>query len=562
MDKMFDYELFWNKALSQIKSVREPRATRADLKDLKWNEVENEVLFEYMNKDLQKYYEVAQYANNISFSCLCNIIVCLLDEYEANYKVVYVNNPLETSCPEMCLIDSDTKSLLVFRKIEECPIFIHNEEPEKIQKIMDQFSLSECKYVYLVYDKAYLQVIGYDENTPDPGKGCNVYSIKWFFETYFGENEYKRFEKTIKDYVLSVKKCIGYNVVKNLTPGSLIVFRKVTENEIYNYPYNSLIKKNFKQYSLEKEEYKKIYGQFNNKMGLCLIGENDFAESLITAEWLYDSMKKAKAIDLTIIGMGYLKAVEQLLYDLICLHKNEGRTIKKDNSFKNLPSSIELNDVNVQNEYIDSTIGSMAIFYRDNLDVFRKDIKFHTRKYIVEAIFSYKDLRNGYFHKHNIHDWETIEDIRKNTYEILFLLLGAKDITEEHKKKLGFLNETYSDYYRLCEYVNYHCNEIFYLKWENKPGLFYIGLYDPDSKVVEDKYIEYSGAYFKPLGAIDKKSEFKLDSNDLPQKISLGKYIWSISENRIGIKTVEEKTVYEKNKFVGPLIAEEGKLDY
>ena len=39
-----------------------------------------------------------------------------------------------------------------------------------------------------------------------------------------------------------------------------------------------------------------------------------------------DSMKRAQAIDLTAIGMGYFKAVEQLLYEILMVNNCEGLT--------------------------------------------------------------------------------------------------------------------------------------------------------------------------------------------------------------------------------------------
>lgn len=168
-------------------------------------------------------------------------------------------------------------------------------------------------------------------------------------------------------YVESVRNCIGYNTVKTLTPGSLINFRKVTENEILKHPYDELLNVQVKNYTLEPTELNKLKDQFfKDKTFQGLLGDKGYAESLVTAKWLFDSMKKAQAIDLTIIGMGYFKAVEQLLYELICLHKNEGRQIKKDYSRHDLPATVELNDANIDDEAIDTTIGSMAVFYRDN----------------------------------------------------------------------------------------------------------------------------------------------------------------------------------------------------
>lgn len=71
-------------------------------------------------------------------------------------------------------------------------------------------------------------------------------------------------------------------------------------------------------------------------------------------------MKKAKAIDLTIIGMGYFKAVEQLLYELICFHKNQGlciRNIPLDDDHIALYLSGEKSS-----ETLDLTLGAMAMF--------------------------------------------------------------------------------------------------------------------------------------------------------------------------------------------------------
>ena len=59
----------------------------------------------------------------------------------------------------------------------------------------------------------------------------------------------------------------------------------------------------------------KIGAQFFTIREFCKTTD-DFAESLITAEWLRDSMRKAHAIDLTVIGTGYFKAAEQLLFSL------------------------------------------------------------------------------------------------------------------------------------------------------------------------------------------------------------------------------------------------------
>lgn len=561
MEKKFNYSGLFEQALCVIKNIRDPHSTRPETADLRWRDVVSQVVFDFVETDLRKYHNVSVAANNVSVSCLCFMITQLLKEYEYSIQEVAVKNADGLAKAHLYIHDKKNNTLLLFKDIEECPLWKSNEkEPQEVQSIMHDCGAKTCKYIYFVMDNAYLQIIGHNDDADDPGRGYNAYSLKWFFEEYFGVEEYGRFSKELKLYVESVRNCIGYNTVKTLTPGSLINFRKVTENEILKHPYDELLNVQVKNYTLEPTELNKLKDQFfKDKTFQGLLGNKDYAESLVTAEWLFDSMKKAQAIDLTIIGMGYFKAVEQLLYELICLHKNEGRQIKKDYSRRDLPATVELNDANINDEAIDTTIGSMAVFYRDNLDMLRNDLTWRTRKYVLETIFEFKDLRNGYFHKDNIYDWGKIELIRKSTFELLFLLLAAKTITEDNNTILGFPKEITSDYYKLCEYIHYHHGELFYLDFGRENEDLAFGYYDARSKVLDDKYVGYTGVYFEELGEGGRIVRFSEDK--LPSKISLGKFVFGYSD-KIDITPVKVKPIFENGKFVGPSIAEEEKLDY
>ena len=561
MAKNFDYSGLFEQALSRIKRIRDPHTTRPETADLRWNDVARQVTFDFVGSDLRKYFNVSKSANGISISYLCFMIVQLLREYDYSVQEIKVKDAEGLAKAHLYIVDKKENELLLFKELEECALYKAKEkEPKEVQAIMDDCRAKSCKYIYFVNDNAYLQIIGHNDELSDPGRGYNVYSLKWFFETYFGAEEYERFAVELKKYIQNVRNCIGYNTVKTLTPGSLINFRKVTENEILKYPYEKLLNIQVKNYNLESDELKKLKEQFiNDKTFQGLLGSNNYAESLVTAEWLFDSMKKAQAIDLTIIGMGYFKAIEQLLFELICLHKNEGRQIKNKCSRRKSPVTVELNDTNIEDEAIDTTIGSMAVFYKNNLDMFRGDLTCWTRKYILETIFEYKDLRNGYFHKDNIHGWDKIDSIRNATFELLFLLLGAKIITEDNRTVLGFPMEPQSDYYKLCEYVHYHHGELFYLDFGRENDELVSGYYDSRSKVINDRYVGYTGVYFKELGEDDRVILFTEDK--LPSRISLGKFVFGYSD-KIDITPVKVKTIFENGKFVGPSIAEEERLDY
>ena len=182
--------------------------------------------------------------------------------------------------------------------------------------------------------------------------------------------------------------------MRSLTPTVLVNFRRIVQHSIETFNYNQIINKTIinkfgkKAWIKDLAECDKIEGQFfsQNIYSLLLDG-TDFSESLITAEWLLDSMSKAHAIDLTVIGTGYFKAAEQFIFRLVRLYS--------------------------PNFDIKSNLGDYATYYKDNRErILRRDLHWSTRKYVYEAIFEYADLRNGYFHKDNIHDRNRILDIR------------------------------------------------------------------------------------------------------------------------------------------------------
>lgn len=562
MDKAVNYKGIFEKYLQQIKSVRNPKSERPEMTDLEWNRVLRQVVFDFGGHEFSKYTGVVEAARTISIQCLHEIIYHLQAKNPLFNSIDY--SSIKDTFPNICFVlqNIKTKELLIFKEIEDCSFWkLKGKEPKAVADFMHSVSAKSCKYVYLVYDYAYLQVIGHNDNESDPGRGYNLYSLKWFFETYYGAAEYACFLEELNAYLKAVNDYLGYILLKSLTPNAMLNFRKITEREIVKYPYEGLMARKAKEYELSNDAFKLIKQQFvDASTYLVALGDSDFAESLITAEWLYDSMKKAQAIDLTVIGMGYFKAVEQLLYSLICLHVKEGRQMKKDFSRKDLPFMVDLTEEAINDKAIDTTIGAMANFYKDNLDMLRGDLNWRTRKYVRETIFDYGDLRNGYFHKDNIHDWGKIDVIRDATFSIIFLLLGSQSLSEQDLTKLGMptINE-YSDYAKLCEFVNFHSGDLFFIDIGHETEELAFGCRDMHSKVVDNRYVQYSGMYLKEPGKGGRTVLFK--EEHLPKTIHLGKFIFAQTE-MVSATPVKARKIFEDGKFIGPSIIEEQNFDY
>lgn len=564
MGFVLNYKHYFDQALQKIKSIRNPHATRPETIDLRWDEVRKQVLFDFGGMEYEKYSTVLNAAQEISISILSYIFQKLSESYGNHLHLINDNVHFEkTSDPVFTFVDDKNHTVLFFKNIEECSFWkIKGYESRTVTDLMKKYGADNCKYIYLMYDYAYLQIVGHNSDESDPGRGYNVYSTKWFFESYFGEEEYGRFLTNLKAYQQQVSSYLGYILVRSLTPNTLINFRKVTEHAIIRFQYKELLSVRFDSYFLDETEYNKIRKQyFDDKAFSVLLGSHDFAESLITAEWLYNSMKKASAIDLTVVGMGYLKAIEQLLYELICLQKDTGLLARKDYSIENkdLPNLIPLTTENIEARRIDFSIGAMAYFVKRYFKLFRSDLTTPTKKYIREFLFYFADLRNGYFHKHNIHDWRKIDEIRKAAFRAAFLLIGAFDLDKEAIKTLGAPStEEFTDYAKLCEYVNYHSGELFFLTLDNGERMFF-ALSDPHPQTVSDEYIQYSGIYFQELSETGRRFYFRKE--DLPNEIYLGKFVYAQTE-KVNITPVKVKKVYENGKYLGPSIAEEDSFDY
>lgn len=568
MEKTFDYNIFFRSALQEIKNIRAPHTKKISDIESVWEKVKQQKLFDFGDVNFEKHSNVVSFANKISLLCLYNIILQIIKVNKLPLTVIH-DQPKAIKGFEICFVikDNNANEVLLFSKIVESAMWRQKgKEPEEVNQFLSKQRVNKCKYIFFMKDYAYLQIINHNEDENDPGRGFNFYSIKWFVENYVGKEEYKKFESALISYTESVDAYLGYSTVKSLTPSALVNFRKRVEKELLEYPYHKLtdikvLDKKKRELNLSLLEQEKLAEQFINKKNyLIMLGKSDFAESFITAEWLYDSMMNAKAIDLTVIGIGYFKAVEQLFFDMICLRKNEGRKMRRVYSRKDLEPEIELNDDYIAEEVLDSTLGSMAVFYSRNLDILRTDLHQYTKNYVKESIFKYVDLRNGYLHKHNIRHWSKIDEIREATYNMVFLLIGSQELSSNDLITLKIADyDIFTDYYRLCEYLNYHSNELFYVKINDEYEDFFISLNDYQMDVSEDNYVTYSGIYFRNLDPRGRK--YRFSDGNLPQQIFSAKFDFGNKET-ICFMPVKEDKIFENGKFLGSNIATDDEFDY
>lgn len=529
-------ELF-ARALRDIRIIRNPHSGYLELKTSEWKQAKKEDFMSYAGERYYEYENMVESVRSITYRLLCMIFQYLIEKHKVELEFIKINSQPQIGNPIIfTLLDNKTNELIFFKEMETVPFWKSDGvEPQSIERIINDNNANGCKYVYLMYDHAYAQVASHNDDTKDPGRGTNIYALRWFFETYFEDENWNDFEELLKEYFVKLEDYIGYFPVKTLTANSAINFRKVTENILRHFEYKELLnikqENNGKVFWLKDTEFKKIDKQFSTDNYLrIMIGNTDFAESLMTAEWLYDSMQKAKAIDLTVICTGYFKAVEQLMYELILNYQKD--------------SCIELGEL-IQE---DITLGSMANFFKIHKEhIFNKEIHFRTRKYVIENLFAYSRLRNGFFHKHNIKDINVIDKIKKETYYTIFLLVGTFGFSDANKIIADIREKTdKKDFQKLCEYVDYHRGSVFILKALNGHEVSARALPDVNARVVNDTNIEYTGIYFEG---------FHIPGEHLPQEVWLA---------MVGKDMLPQKKymVYKDGKFIGNEITKEDGYTY
>lgn len=84
-------------------------------------------------------------------------------------------------------------------------------------------------------------------------------------------------------------------------------------------------------------------------------------------------------------------------------------------------------------------------------------------------------------------------------------------------------------------------------------------LNDKYSKVVNNRYIEYSGIYFQNLG--EKPMLFTLNREKMPEEIYIGKFVFEGAEHT-KITPVKIRKIYDRGKFIGPSVSEEMSIGY
>ena len=250
---------------------------------------------------------------------------------------------------------------------------------------------------------------------------------------FFGENELNDFKKAMISYKEEMHQAIGYQITEIFNEHNLLALKADMDNELRTFDYDSLRRERYETLRSDNDRFRDISDRnfatikssfIDQKRYQLLLRDGDFAKSFLTSEWLYKKYFALPEMDNTFIVAGYLKSIEQLLWQIIYL-VGQGRDVR----------GVIVEEDN--KESIDTTLGSLQWFITDysNDDLFESAFGYSTHSVMQYLRAQLKDWRqknrNGYFHKHNLGEKEKIEIIRNETIFLYFLILGTLIIDED-----------------------------------------------------------------------------------------------------------------------------------
>ncbi len=375
-------------------------------------------------------------------------------------------------------------------------------------------------------------------------------SLQTFFNRYFGPEEFKSFTSHLEEYLQNTRDITGYKSIKFLSSMNLATQKVFEEKELAEWDYrnyafqiidntNSKIQ-DYLYLSTTKLPVSLLQTMVNNyvsgELYKAMIGSYEYAESFITSEWLYHSLDGKKNFDYTSVISGYLKSIEQLLYRIVMLNVDNNCKISmsgandvitdaiskgiitykpgRRNTWRVVPANdkgfkyIDLTSTQVQ--YMDSSIGTFEHFMRKNPHIF---VNPTYSKQIADMVCCFRtECRNGYFHTHNLKDWDVVKKTRSNAIFLYFVLLGACIIPSNKVRELGIVSADEFD--ELCKKIREfrHYNLKFIFEYDNGKSLNLV--YDPINNTVEytdDGVEHYESLLFYDIGEFSEDTYEKLD---------------------------------------------------
>ncbi|MGR9049742.1 hypothetical protein ACQ4XT_14035 [Halobacillus faecis] len=392
-------------------------------------------IYDIGGNDFRVYSSIVATNEVRAISAISKLLIKLFEQNGMHYEMYPVDSKFSRMLPEQQkkklpfhFILVENRKRVGYLVTSKPPSLVPNEI-ERLKK----YDIDAVKYIRLNNPRGDIPIRVFNEEIEYAAKQSDgfiqVTLIKDFFDTYFGPDEFSVFMEYVTDFNERARTCVGFNTVIAPTDDSIAKFNKSKSQMLHNSDYLKKLPGDI--YKGQADILSDNY--INRGLYRAMTGSCDFADSFVSSEWYYSINKVTNSLDQTAVVTGYLKSVEQLLYSIVRLSIDSGKTIKRK-------GSNDLIDFTRANEdLIDTTLGSLIKFAKRYGAIFV--VNSYVKRHIVDTLNDWRvNYRNGHLHKHNLYDSKQIDAIREKAIYIYFLLLGGCKIDESDLDKFGIVS--------------------------------------------------------------------------------------------------------------------------
>ncbi len=514
----------------------------------------------------KEYYEYNFYERRFESSLRENanqIILMLCKEFEIDVKptevrghlVNFSNEHFEECYPfEFCIKGKN--------KYIGCRYTGFYEDPKQLKRLYKEYRLEN------IYVIRWVDEIRHRHDSDGTTRELTI--TEFLIEVFDGQISDLVIEK-MKKAVAQVNNIIGFQTIPRLSLRNLSDFKYKKEMEFETLTYDKyeyqIINndgeiENCSNLSIPADDLEIIKEEFENKKYYeVFYGVKGFSKCFVTAEYLYSIFKEGNSFDYTAVISGYLKSVEQLVYEIFLanlslrpsrdiLMKRRTGKLKNFDYVKQISRKKQGTDawhvpfVPKNEKYFDIALAPLIWLLHDHTDLWR--ISDTGKEKAIDMLLKYsQECRNDHFHKDNIDEYNRVKCIRNNTILIFYILLGGCKLSncdDKNREILGISDTDFEKLYR--NIVNIPRSENRFILEQNGDQIKVIRLYDQErvqyaeggsltkSKIefvkVEDYYIE---DYETFLSELTDDRRINITANNYPDKIWL--VVSSIDEKRL-----------------------------
>jgi hypothetical protein len=385
--------------------------------------------------DFRIYDSIVSTNENRAVSATSKLLIKMFEQNGIHYEM-YSAEPMFSRIPPEKQKKKLPFQFILIENGKRVGCLVTSKAPSLVQnniQRLKEYDIDAVKFICLNTPRGDVAIRVFDEDMESAATLSDGFIqmtlIRDFFDKYFGPDEFSVFMEYVTDFNERARTYVGFNTVIVPSDDSIAKFKKGKSKMLQS---NDYLKKLPADIYMDQANI--LYDNYINR-GLyrAMTGSCNFADSFVSSEWYYSINKVTNSMDQTAVVTGYLKSVEQLLYSLVRLSIDSGKTIKRKgaNDFIDFTTAKE--------DLIDTSLGSLIGFAKHNEGIFA--VNSYVKRHIVDTLIDWRvNYRNNHLHKDNLYDSKKIDTIREKAIYLYFLLIGGCKFDEIDFDAFGIMS--------------------------------------------------------------------------------------------------------------------------